>query len=109
MCVESVETDRDLVRSVVGDSFEVTAKVRLDGVDPADVRVELFLGRPDASGEVHGGTALPMEPAKKLSASLYLYKLQVPCDRTGSFAFSARVVPASDPWRTSMPGYIRWA
>ena len=107
--VESVETDRDLVRSVVGDSFEVTAKVRLDGVDPADVRVELFLGRPDASGEVHGGVALPMEPSKKLSASLYLYKLQVPCDKTGSFAFSARVVPASDPWRTSMPGYIRWA
>ena len=50
-----------------------------------------------------------MEPAKKLSASLYLYRLQVPCDKTGSFAFSARVVPASDPWRTSMPGYIRWA
>ena len=107
--VESVETDRDLVRSVVGDSFEATAKVRLDGVDPADVRVELFLGRPDASGEVHGGVALPMEPAKKLSPSLHLYKLRVPCDRTGSFAFSARVVPASDPWRTSMPGYVRWA
>ena len=108
--VESVETDRDLsARNIVGDSFEVVAKVRLDGIDPQDVRVELFLGRPDAQGAVHGGRALPMEPSRKMSQSLYLYRIRVNCENTGAYAFSARVVPASDAWRTTMPGYVRWA
>ena len=107
--VEAVEADRDLGRNVVGDSFEVSAKVRLEGVDPADVRVELYLGRPDAQGHVSGGVALPMEQAKRLSQSLYLFKRTVECASTGAFAFTARVVPASDPWRTSMPDYVRWA
>ncbi|MBR1608698.1 MAG: alpha-glucan family phosphorylase [Kiritimatiellae bacterium] len=108
--VEALETDRDIsAHNVVGDSFEVSAKVRLEGVDPSDVRVELYLGSPDAQGAIRGATALPMEPVKRLSPSLHLYKLRVPCENTGAFAFTARVVPASDAWRTSMPGYVRWA
>jgi len=109
VCVESVESDRDPAGSVVGDEFEVTARVRLGGVSASDVRVELWLGRQDSRGEVRSGTATPMEPCGRASGGVQTYKTVVKCTDSGSFGFTARVVPASDAWRTTMPGYVRWA
>ena len=107
--IEEVTTDRDPGSCVVGDAFEATAAVRLGAVAPEDVKVEFYLGRPDAQGGVTGGSARPMERTKKLADGLYEYRLRVECAETGAFAFAARVVPAFDAWRTVMPGYVRWS
>ncbi|MBQ7667694.1 MAG: alpha-glucan family phosphorylase [Kiritimatiellae bacterium] len=107
--IESVEADRDGSAIVVGDEFTVTAKVRLGSVREDDVRVELWIGRRDARGEVRSGEAKAMAPAGRAADAVKTYKATVKCADAGSFAFSARVVPASDAWRTTMPGFVRWA
>lgn len=107
--VESPEVSRDLSHNVVGDSFGVTVKVKLGKVSPKVIHVQLYIGQADPQGEIHGGKTIEMKLEKEGKNGVHLYSAVVPCSETGTFSFSARVVPAEESWRNTMPGYIAWA
>lgn len=109
IAVEDTSVSRELSHNVVGDSFDVTAKVRLGDIPPGSVRVQLYIGTPAAQGEIVDGKTIDMAIAKEGRNGSYAYKANVPCPDTGTFSFSVRVVPAVDSWKNTMPGYIVWA
>ncbi len=107
--VEYPVTDRDISEVRVGDTFEVTVRVRLGEIAPEDVRVEVYCGDLDAHGQMLLSHTLEMEPVETLADGATVYRQTVPCSRIGRFGFTARVLPRGDEWRGLMPGYIAWA
>ncbi len=86
------ETHMDLA---VGDTLEVTAKIRLDGIEPSDVKVEIVYGRLEGRDMVDSRTSL-MSLTKRDTeggANVHLYSGVISCHTSGHFGFSVRVTP----------------
>jgi len=107
--VAAPATDRDISEVQAGDSFTVTTRVRLNGIAPEKVSVEVYYGDLDAFGKVVKSNILEMELREKTGDGEYLFQQTVRCERTGRFGLTARVRPKGEEWRGLMPGYIVWA
>jgi starch phosphorylase len=108
--VEKVETEsfRELQ---VGDEFDAKARVHLGSLTPEDVRVELYLGRVDADGNLEEAEATPMQPVGPDKAGSYLFEaIAVTCFASGRHGYTIRVLPYHPDLTTLfLPGMIVWA
>jgi len=107
--VESVD-DGPSNSVAVASSMPVKARVHLGRLTPEDVKVELYVGRVDMSGELVEGEAIAMEPAGKPSDGVYNYIVTTAIARSGLHGFTVRVRPYHPDMSVKfVPGLMRWA
>ncbi len=108
--VETVETE-PFSQLQVGNKFHVRARVRLGTLTPEDVRVEIYLGRVDATGELMDAEAIPMQPIEQDKAGNHLFEAcDVTCFASGRHGYTVRVIPHHpDSASPFLPGFITWA
>jgi len=107
--VTKVEVDGGGQEFLVGAKMKVTARVRLGGLSPGDVRVQVYYGAVNAEGQVAEGRENDMTLGESSGAE-HVYEGEVECTVSGSCGFAVRVVPFHEdailpyelPW-------IRWA
>jgi starch phosphorylase len=95
----------------VGNTLQARAHVRLGDLAPDDVRVELYLGRVDADGNIVEPRPRPMEPLKAERDGVYVFEASdVACYQSGQLGFTVRVLPHhTDLSAAMLPGFIAWA
>ena len=97
--------------SKVGDLVRVRARLRLGGLSPSDVTVELYLGALDATGEIVQPATFPMQHAGSPGKNEPIFEASgVPCCRSGMQGYTVRVLPHHpDLAARFVPGLITWA
>jgi starch phosphorylase len=76
----------------VGIANTITAKIYLGQLSPEDVRVELYHGTVDTSGEIQNPSVTQMEPENKVD-DVHTFINQLTCTSSGMHGFTVRVVP----------------
>ena len=99
IAVEQLDSDSS-ARLEVGDSLDVTARIRLGGLEPSDVQVALYHGALPGSidlqpgdDEIVDGQSTPMELIERHGESA-TYRASTVCRKTGRVAATVRVMPA---------------
>jgi starch phosphorylase len=94
----------------VGSEMQITANVRLGGLSPADVSVQVYHGSVDSWGNINQGSVKSMEntePEKKEGP--YQFTGTIKCTRSGKCGFAIRVMPKHEELAESFePGLIMW-
>jgi starch phosphorylase len=95
----------------LGRLIQAAARVHLGTLRPEDVRVELYLGHVDASGEIADAHAALMQPVQDMGAGDRLYEANVvPSAKSGLHGYTVRVLPNHPDLVTPfLPGLIVWA
>ncbi|MFJ9405716.1 alpha-glucan family phosphorylase [Streptomyces sp. NPDC101393] len=79
----------------LGTSLTLRVRVTLGDLTPDDVEVQVVAGRVDGSDRITDATAVPLKPAAGPDlAGAHLYEGPLALDRTGSFGYTVRVLPA---------------
>ncbi len=96
-------------RLEVGRRLRVRAELQLGDLQPSDVKVELYHGSVDATGNINGAQVIGMSSTGKSASGTQLFEGEIPCRTSGQHGFAVRVLPhhANLP-RTYEPGLIRW-
>ena len=95
---------------VVSDEIKVQADIQLGALTPKDVRVELYLGRIDATGEITGGTSILMTPEPTDTRGGHRFACATNLSQSGLHGYTIRVLPAHPDLTSSyVPGLICWA
>jgi starch phosphorylase len=107
-----VEADGQSERQV-GDQVRAQAWIHLGDLAPEDVRVEFYIGRVDAEGEIVNAEAVSMEPAGPVEGEqdVYLFEVEgVTFRLSGLHGYTVRVLPHHvDLVTPFLPGLITWA
>jgi glycogen phosphorylase len=107
--VESV--DGDLPTELrVGQLFRASARVNLGNLKPEDVRVELYAGLVNPSGELVRGEAVAMSATAPLGDNCYRYEAEASRATSGRHGCTVRVLPYHPDLVTLFQtGMVRWA
>lgn len=93
----------------VGKSLPVNVRVQMGSVMPTDVEVQVCYGRLDADGELTDPKAVALAPTAASTGGSVVFSGQVPCETSGHFGFSVRVLPKHpnlpNPFE---PGLVTW-
>ncbi|MGD0784671.1 MAG: alpha-glucan family phosphorylase [Sedimentisphaerales bacterium] len=94
----------------VGSELEITASVRLGGLGPDDISVQIYHGDVDSWGNINRGTVKEMSHStEKSSQNTCVFTGTIKCTRSGKCGFAVRVLPGAkelaDPYE---PGMIIW-
>jgi starch phosphorylase len=94
----------------VGSEIRARARVFLGGLTPADVEVELCLGRVDPRGDLVDVDTIGMRPLGEDGHESEVYEATVGRHRSGLHGFTIRVRPSHPDLATEfLPGLITWA
>ncbi|HUG13872.1 MAG TPA: alpha-glucan family phosphorylase [Thermomicrobiales bacterium] len=95
----------------VGAPMQTRALVRLGGLDPSDVVVQLYAGRLDSHGDIADATPSPMRLAGKDGKDACVYESEaIPWRASGLYGYTIRVLPHHPRLNSSfIPGLITWA
>jgi starch phosphorylase len=92
----------------VGDTLRAEALVDLGGLEPADVRVELYHGTLSSHGEIEEPTCTEMESVSQEQGRAR-YQTEIVCERAGRQGYAVRVLPRHQALVSPYtPGLIRW-
>ena len=94
----------------VGKDFPVKVKVALGAIKPEEVDVQLYYGHVDNRGEIDKPMTASLAPTGSADANRsVLFTGTVPCEASGHFGFSVRVLPkhANLPHALE-PGLVTW-
>jgi len=99
----------DGLEMAAGKELEVVARIRLGSLTPEDVTVEAYYGRLDQNGDFAERETAPLQAAD-LADGLYTFRGQIPCQKTGRFGYTVRIMPSKERLenRFSM-GLVTWA
>jgi starch phosphorylase len=94
----------------VGSQVKVRVLVKLGGVEPDDVSVELYYGCVDALGNIGAGSTVRMSYAdKSQQQGEHWFDGVMPCEGAGQYGFAVRILPRhadlADPYDL---GLILW-
>ncbi|MGQ0722566.1 MAG: alpha-glucan family phosphorylase [Candidatus Eiseniibacteriota bacterium] len=104
-----IEADESRERTV-GDTITVRARVRLAGLGPSELDVQIWQGAVGPDGDLAHGDAVSMEPAEAWNDGTHWFRGEVTFGRTGRSGFSVRAVPRHPELATPfLPGLIRWS
>ena len=92
----------------VGDTFQVTTRVYLGELTPAEVDVEAYFGTVNAHNEILESSSSKLEMVKELGDGNYEYSGNVTCTFAGRFGLTARIKAAGTEWDNSIPGFVCW-
>jgi starch phosphorylase len=109
--VRVLTVDADAADGIeVGEPFEVRARVDLNGLEPTDVAVEIYLGRIDGAGDLVQAEPMTMEPDGPGDGGFDFRLAEVRYRRSGRHGFTVRVLPDhQDLGGRLLPGLITWA
>lgn len=97
----------------VGSEIEVTAKVSLNSLTPADVRVEAYYGLLTARGEIGSDAqAVEMRPENMNGNAKgdYIFKAKIACETSGDRGISVRAMPNNPSLPSPFAlGIMSWA
>lgn len=77
----------------VGSHLPVWTDIRMGGLKPEDVIVEVYYGDLNPAGEVVHGRTAPMRFARKVDGGLHRFEGTVTCEKTGKQGYTVRVIP----------------
>jgi starch phosphorylase len=94
----------------VGSQVNVRVLVKLGGVEPDDVSVELYYGCVDALGNISAGSTVRMSYAdRSQQQGEHWFEGVMPCEGAGQYGFAVRILPRhtdlADPYEL---GLILW-
>ncbi len=93
----------------VGSSLSIEAHVRLGGLMPDEVEVQIYSGPLDGDYNITESATTRMEPAGPPSEGVYDYRGSIPCDDSGLFGYLVRVMPRHrDMSRKFALDMMRW-
>lgn len=94
----------------VGDSFEVSVRVRLGSIQPDAVRVEAYHGPMSSTGEFGSASRVEMSLAESFAATgEHRFAATVRCERAGKQGLAVRVLPKHPALVGEfIPGYVIW-
>jgi starch phosphorylase len=93
----------------VGGEVEVIAKVKLGTLSPEDVIVEAYFGRLSPDGNFVGRATVPLTVVNS-SDGVFTYKGSIPCQETGRFGYTVRVMPSHERLENRFAmGLVTWA
>ena len=99
----------DGLEKPVGDAIEVAARVRLGGLSPEDVTVDAYYGRMDPQGDFVERDTVPLDVVES-GGDLHVYRGHIPCEKTGRFGYTVRVMPSQDRLENRfVMGLVTWA
>jgi len=108
VAVEAILPD-DIRERPVGDKVEVSARVRLGSMSPEDVTVDAYYGRMDPNGDFVERNTVPLEAVESFDG-VHLYRGHVPCQKTGRFGYTVRVMPSQQRLENRfVMGLVAWA
>ncbi len=94
----------------VGDPVKVTAEVRLDGIRPQDVEVQIYAGRLDYEGKFAERETIIMRTMDTTPDGWNVYVGEINPTEAGRFGFTVRILPHHPLLLDSHSlGLIRWA
>ncbi|WP_322409339.1 alpha-glucan family phosphorylase [Microbacterium invictum] len=92
--IAHVEGSDATTRASTGETLEIEASVRLDGLSPDDVAVELVYGRTDEDDVIGAErTSVPLQAQGPAVDGVTPYRGSLPLQITGTFGYTVRVVP----------------
>ena len=92
----------------IGEKISVTAKVRLAGMAPQEVGVELYYGSLSSQGEIEEPRRLTMSHCGA-DNDRALYCAELVCDRTGRQGYTVRILPSHPALvHPFLPGLVKW-
>jgi starch phosphorylase len=94
VAIDHVEGSDDPAQATAGETLDVRAAVRLDGLSADDVAVELVYGRTDENDVIGVDHAVvPLAPRGPAENGVTPYGGSLPLAVTGTFGYTVRVVP----------------
>jgi starch phosphorylase len=94
----------------INSSLKIEADIHLAGLDPEDVDVAVYYGRLNLKEEFIGRAIQIMKPEGTDGNGNYHYAGFIPCDQTGKFGFTIRIMPSSQKLETPYTtGLVVWA
>ncbi|WP_186304540.1 alpha-glucan family phosphorylase [Kocuria palustris] len=91
--IEHVHLDGLQAEPQIGDTVELTARVRLGDLSPEDVRVEVVFGRVADGDHLREREHRDLAPAGSSEAGVRAFSGSFTIDRSGPFGCTARVLP----------------
>lgn len=108
--IKILSVDAKETQVAVGSQVATSASINLGDLEPADVRVQLYLGTLDSHGEIEHGEAIDMTASKKAQNGSYTFSANHTYAITGNMGLSVRVMPNHKYMHTNFkPGLITWA
>jgi len=93
--VDNVDSSGIPAQALAGDEHQVSAGVRLDGLSPDDVAVELVYGRTDQDDDLaREHSVYRLTPVGGAVDEVTQFTGTLPLSVTGTFGYTVRVVPA---------------
>ncbi|MER6135765.1 glycosyltransferase family 1 protein [Streptomyces sp. NPDC001815] len=93
--VDHVETTAATSTAELGSTLSLRVRVGLGDLVPDDVEVQAVSGRVDAEDRITDGSAVPLKPVGGPDLEgRWLYEGPLALDRTGSFGYTVRILPA---------------
>ncbi len=77
---------------VVGQQLKVSATLKLGGLSPEDLAVEVYYGPLDAGRNINGGSTAKMKSGK-VDSGTTTFSGKVPCNHSGQHGYTIRVLP----------------
>ncbi|MEZ0090591.1 alpha-glucan family phosphorylase [Streptacidiphilus sp. EB129] len=93
--VDHGETADSADHAELGSTLALRVHVALDGLDPADVDVQVVSGRVDDADRITDATAVSLKPADRADLDgRWRYEGPLELGRTGPFGYTVRILPA---------------
>jgi starch phosphorylase len=106
--VEAQATGQDKVH--VGEGVDITARVKTGGLNPNNLRVEIYQGRANGGSHLADIEVVPMEMTEQLADGSFKFKGAIVPQRGGSYHYGVRVLPNNPDLKNKHElGLIRWA
>jgi len=94
----------------IGDVFEVHARVRLGGLTPEELAVELYVGPVNPAGELAEPVVIPLMRDGDVTGGVAEYSGAYLPSGAGSFLYGVRILPVLDDFTEAAHlGLLRWA
>jgi len=108
--VKIENVDAGAAQTDLGSQRKVDVAVRLDGITPGDVAVQLLHGPVGPNDELSSPSIVEMTTSGNGDAGVHTYTGEFTCERAGRYGYTVRIVPAHDDLVTSAElGVVAWA
>lgn len=106
--VEANASGQDKVN--VGQGVDITARVKTGGLNPNNLRVEIYQGRANGGSALKEVQVVPMELTEQLADGSFKFKGAITPVKGGSYLYGVRVLPNNPDLKNKHElGLIRWA
>ncbi len=105
--IESVSDSSGELR--VGELMQIEAVVKLAGIKPEEVIVEVYHGGLDLAGEIKQRRLVQMGLVEIMGDGRYRYKVGIPCAYSGRHGYAVRMRPMHERMSQMFePGWVIW-